>query len=339
MKKIFLLLVPFLITISIQSYGQDVTKVGTSSAVFLGIDIGARASAMGGAFVAVADDISTLYWNPAGISRFQKMQTSFMYAKLIADTDFNWGAIVVPLYRYGSVGLNITSLSHDDMEVRTIEEPEGTGRYFSAGDLSIGASYAINLTDRFSIGFSGKYIRSQIYNVSSSSVGFDIGTLYITGFRGLRIGATITNFGKKMRMTGRDLYLLVDPAPGKYGSNDRIVSELQTSSYNLPLAFRTGVALDVIDREYQKLTLAIDAYNPSDNTESVNIGMEYIIAKTATLRIGYNSLFNTDSEMGLTVGGGINIPISNGTGVIIDYAYSDMRRLDNIQRFNIILGL
>lgn len=339
MKKIFIACLLILIAISNLSYSQDVTKVGTSSAVFLGIDIGARASAMGGAFVAMADDISALYWNPAGISRLKKMQASFMHAKLIADTDFNWGAMVIPLYRYGSIGFSVTSLSHDDMKVRTIEKPEGTGAYFNAGDLSIGANYAVNLTDRFSIGFSGRYIRSQIYNVSSSSFGCDVGTLFITGYRGLRIGAAISNFGPKMRMSGRNLYLLVDPASDKYGSNDRIVSELQTGSFNLPLAFRAGVAMNVLNTENSKLTASLEAYNPSDNTESVNVGMEYMLANIASLRLGYNSLFNEYSEMGLTGGGGVNISVADGSVIRLDYSYSDMGRLNNVQRFSIMIEL
>ena len=123
-------------------YGQDVTKVGTSSAVFLGIDIGARASAMGGAFVAVANDLTAIYWNPAGIARLESPQLALIHTQWIVDTKFDWGAMSIPLGRFGTIGLNVTSLSHDDMEIRTIEQPEGTGEFFGAGDLSVGLTYA-----------------------------------------------------------------------------------------------------------------------------------------------------------------------------------------------------
>lgn len=318
-------------------YSQDVTKVGTSSAVFLGIDIGARASAMGGAFVAIANDLTAIYWNPAGIARLESPQLAIIHTQWIVDTNFDWGALSIPLGRFGTIGLNVTSLTHDDMEIRTIEQPEGTGEFFSAGDLSLGLTYAINLTDRFSIGFNGKFIRSEIFNESANAFALDVGTLFVTQYNGLRIGAVITNFAPKMRLRGRDLIILVDPAPDKFGSNDRIVSELQTGSFDLPLAFRTGIAMDVFKYKNSQLTFAVEAYNPSDNAESVNIGMEYLFSDYAALRFGYKSLFNNDSEEGFTGGGGINLNFTGGTTMIFDYAYSDFGRLGYVQRFSIII--
>jgi hypothetical protein len=318
-------------------YSQDVTKVGTSSAVFLGIDIGARASAMGGAFVAIANDLTAIYWNPAGIARLESPQLAIIHTQWIVDTNFDWGALSIPLGRFGTIGLNVTSLTHDDMEIRTIEQPEGTGEFFSAGDLSLGLTYAINLTDRFSIGFSGKFVRSEIFNESANAFALDVGTLFVTQYNGLRIGAAITNFAPKMRLRGRDLIILVDPAPDKFGSNDRIVSELQTGSFDLPLAFRTGIAMDVFKYKNSQLTFAVEAYNPSDNAESVNIGMEYLFSDYAALRFGYKSLFNNDSEEGFTGGGGINLNFTGGTTMIFDYAYSDFGRLGYVQRFSIII--
>ena len=332
-------LIFFLTTVVIVNpvYNQDITKVGTSSAAFLGIDIGARAAAMGGAFVAVSNDLTAIYWNPAGLSRLQKWQVALMHAELIADTKFDWGAVLIPLSRFGALGISITSLTHDDMEIRTIEEPEGTGEFFSAGDISLGLTYAINLTDRFSIGFNGKFVRSKIFNESANAIGFDVGTLFITNYSGLRIGATIVNFGQKMRLRGRDLVILVDPAPDKFGSNDRIVSEIQTGSFDLPLAFRAGIAMDILKVENSRLTVTIEAFNPSDNAESVNAGMEYMFYDYAAIRLGYNSIFKDNSEEGFTGGGGISLNLGYGSRIILDYAYSDFGILKNVTRFSVAM--
>lgn len=337
MKKNIIICVLTLFFIPNQIYSQDVTKVGTTTAAFLGIDIGARAVAMGGSFVAIADDITAVYWNPAGIARLQKGQLALNHTEWIADTNFDWGAISIPLGGLGTIAFNITSLTHADMEIRTIEQPNGTGEFFSARDFSLGLSYAISLTDRFSIGFNGKFVRSEIFNESANTFAIDIGTLFVTQFNGLRIGATITNFGPKMRLNGRDLIILVDPAPNKFGSNDRIVSELQTGSFDLPLAFRAGIAIDLLQKENSRWTVAIEAFNPSDNAESVNVGTEYAIGNFAAVRFGYKSLFNDDSEEGLTAGGGIKFRLVQNTALRLDYAYSDFGRLNNAQRFSIVI--
>jgi len=318
-------------------YNQDITKVGTSSAAFLGIDIGARAAAVGGAFVAISDDLTAIYWNPAGISRLKSWQVAFMQSEMIASTNFAWGAMLIPLNRLGAIALSVTSLSHDDMEIRTIEEPEGTGEFFSAGDLALGLSYAINLSDRFSIGFNGKFIHSQIFNASASAIGFDVGTLFITSFNGLRIGATIINFGQKMQMKGRDLIILVDPAPDKFGSNDRIVSEIQTGSFDLPLAFRAGIAMDVLRIKNSRLTVSLEAFNPSDNAESVNAGMEFLFSDYAAIRFGYKSLFKDDSEEGFAGGGGVKFNLLDGARIVVDYSYSDFGRLKNVTRLSVAI--
>src|SRR5438445_6968526 len=106
---------------------QEVTKVGTTAAKFLSIPVGARAVGMGGAFVAVADDASSLYWNPAGIARLSQSEAIFHHANWIADMNFNFGGVAVPIEGLGTVGISFTSLTMDEMERTTVDQPEGTG--------------------------------------------------------------------------------------------------------------------------------------------------------------------------------------------------------------------
>ena len=104
----------------------SITQVGTSAAAFLNIQVGARGMAMGGAFVASANDASALYWNPAGIARLPKGEAMVMHTNWLAGTDFDFGAIVIPL-GFGAIGGSITSLTNGDMELRNVEMLEGTG--------------------------------------------------------------------------------------------------------------------------------------------------------------------------------------------------------------------
>ena len=55
----------FSLLMSVLPFSQTVSKTGTTAAQFLKIGIGARALAMGGAYSAVSDDATALYWNPA----------------------------------------------------------------------------------------------------------------------------------------------------------------------------------------------------------------------------------------------------------------------------------
>ena len=318
-------------------YNQDVTNVATTAASFLEIGVGSRAIGMGGAFVAIANDASAMYWNPAGLGRLTRAEIVFVHTRWIADITYDYAGFIIPLAGVGTLGGNLTMLNMGEMKVRTEILQDGTGERFNASDLALGISYGVNLTDRFSLGFNVKYIVQRIWKEEASGFAIDIGTLYNTPFEGLRIGAALSNFGSDMRMQGDDLLVYHDIDPNQTGNNDRIFAELQTSSWPLPLSFQLGVAMDVIKSEMNRITVAVDAIHPNDNTESLNFGAEYALKETYFLRVGYRSLFRQDSEEGLTVGGGLDLALFGNLLVGVDYAYADFGRLQNAQRFTINL--
>lgn len=334
MKKISILCLVALITSSL-IYAQDVTKVGTTAAPFLEIGVGSRAVGMGGAFVAVANDATAIYWNVAGIAKLLRNEVTLIHTEWLADTNFDFAGFVFSIGQYGTLGASITSFSMGDMKVRTIENPEGTGEMFNANDFSFGISYAYNLTDRFSIGFNAKHIYQKIWHMSASSFCMDVGTLFRTQFNDITIGMSISNFGNKLRLEGKDTMVQHDIDPDHLGNNDRINAHLDTDKWSLPLIFRVGVAMDILKSESNRLTLALDALHPNDNTESVNTGMEYGFRNLVFLRAGYKSLFLDDSEQGLTAGLGLEFNLKGNTALKLDYAYANFGRLENAQRVSI----
>ncbi|MBN1154479.1 PorV/PorQ family protein [candidate division KSB1 bacterium] len=334
------ILLVFITVATVQAqFVSDVTKVAITAAPFLEIGVGARAMGMGGAYVANADESSALYWNPGGIARIANPEGIFVHMNWIADISFDYIGFVLPAGRIGSFGLSITSLSMDDMMVRTEDRPQGTGEYFKSGSMALGLTYALNLTDRFSIGFSGKYIREEIWNESAQGMAIDIGTLFTTGFHGMRIGASLTNFGTDLRMSGEDLVRYHDIDGQKLGNNDEIYAELKTDSWPMPLNFQVGIAMELIENDIHRITFALDAIQPTDNKESLNLGIEYGLRKWLFLRAGYRSLFLEDNEEGLTAGAGANLGFFYNLPFRFDYAYADFGRLESIHCFTIALEL
>lgn len=337
MKRILILIIFVLICFNwtYAQYVANVSKVGTTSATFLEIGVGARAIGMGGAFVAVANDANALYWNPSGIAGIRRSEVIFVHAEWLANADFDFAGIALPLGTFGTLGASITALNMGEMKVRTVFEPEGTGEMFDASDLALGLSYARNLTDRFSIGFTAKYIRQNIWHMSASSFAVDVGTLFITQFKDMKIGMSISNFGGKMKLEGKDTRVYHDIDPVKYGNNERINAYLETERWPLPLIFRVGIAIDVLKNRYNRFTIAADALHPNDNYESVNLGMEYTFNDFIFLRWGYKSLFLKDSEQGLTAGAGLEYKLVGRISLIFDYAYANFGLLHNAQRFSL----
>jgi hypothetical protein len=320
--------------IAMAAFGQsnDVAKTGTVAAPFLEIPVGAPAIGMGGAFVSLANDATALYWNPAGVANLTMNELVAQHTSWIARTKFDFAALVLPLNSFGTLGFSFTALSMDDMPVRTIELPEGTGEYFSAGDIAVGISYAKAISDRFSIGFTGKYIQETIWHESANAMALDIGTTFRTDLLGgLTIGAALLNFGTTMQMSGRDTREFIRVDPTKQGSNGQIPSNIELNSWDLPLLIQFGVSTSPVNNETYRWTLSVDALHPSDDYESMNVGTEFAYQKFLFVRGGYNSLFLSTKEGGLSFGVGVSSsPLFEGIQVRFDYAYRDMGRLENI---------
>ncbi len=307
-------------------------KTGTTAAQVLKIGVGGRAVGMGSAYTAVADDISAMYWNAGGLASLKSNEAYFNHTSLYADIGFDYASFAANLGEFGTIGASVSVLSVDEMPVRTIEKPEGTGELFDVGSMVIGLSYARSLTDNFSIGFNAKYIRESIYNMSAVGFAVDVGTIYrIPVLNELRIAASISNFGTKMRLEGRDA--LVITHSGASGDN-LINSNLELDEFDLPLLFRFGLSSDIIKFGDSRLTLAVDAVHPNDHTEYLNSGAEFAWNETVFLRGGWNALFEKDSEKGLTLGIGFNYRLADYVTFVLDYAYEDYGRLTEAHFFS-----
>lgn len=345
MKKQILILTTIVLvfsTYSVHAQGltsSTISKVGTTVGQFLKLGASARSTAMGGAFTSVADDISSMYWNPAGLANIHGYEVMFTQTQWIADTKYSYGALSLDLGSIGTLGAMISSFSSGDMKVRTVDQPGGTGELFSTQDIAAGLSYARPLTDKFKLGLTVKYIHQRIWHMSASTLAIDVGTLFTTPFYGIRLGSSLSNYGPKMRLNGRDAKFAKDPDPDNEGNVDIVNAQYEMLNYSIPLRFQVGVAKDFIINEYSRITLAVDAVHPNDNYEAVNSGMELGIKDMIFLRAGYNSLFQKDAEEGFTAGAGANIRLGGGTRLKVDYAYVDFGRLGDTQKFSLTFRL
>ena len=336
MKKIILysltaFLLLFITKINAQPE-RSTSKVGTTAAQFLKIGAGARAIGMGGAYTGLSNDIYAIYYNPAGIANInQSAEVAFNHANWLADISYDYAAASINVPGMGVLFCSLTSLGVPQDKVRTFAYPEGDGRYWDASSLAIGVGFARQLTDRFSVGFQLKYVRESIWNSSANGFALDVGTYYKTPFNGLVIGASVTNFGSKMQLDGRDILFNTDPNGNTNTGPNNVLSKYQMDSYDMPLTFRIGLGMDIVKSRYIRVTGDIDAIHPNDNTEYVNSGVELAFNEMFFLRAGYKSLFMRDAEGGLTLGAGINYDFTSALSVFINYGWADYGRLNSVQ--------
>ena len=297
-------------------------RAGTSSGTFLEIGVGARAVAMGESFVAVANDPSAVYWNPAGLASLQRREVSESHTEWPADIHYDHMTLVLPSRKLGgSVAVQFGVLSTDITETTELA-PFGTGREFTYSDVLMGVTYARRWTDKLLVGAGVKYLRedlgSAVGGPTTSAMLFDMGSIYYLGLGSVRIATSLTNFGSEMKPNGQ----YVSPYSGEIRQFD---------GFDPPLMFRYGVAFEPLENSTQRLTTSFEVDQPADNEQTIKAGAEWSYKHTFALRSGYN--FRAD-ELKFSAGAGFNTDFGTLHGTL-DYAYTDGGFLGAIQRVSL----
>lgn len=296
-------------------------KVGTAGVQFLKLGIDARAIGMGEAYTAVSNDISSVYWNPAGLSLNPQNQILLSHTEYVADIRHEFMA-ASKYYDFGTLAISVSFLHMGEMDVTTEEQFGPTGEKFTCYDLAAGISYSYQFTDKFSFGTTGKYIREELDESRANGFSVDLGTLYNTGFRNITIGMAMRNFGPDMEFDideDGDGQYDEDPFDLLDNDGDGLIDEdREEMPFKIPMNFSLGIAADVFreNNTYLITSLQLDSY--VDREETYNLGAEYKI-NNFSLRSGYQ--FGYDAA-GFNAGFGILVPTSYAV-FSIDYSYSE----------------
>ncbi len=297
-------------------------RAGISTAQFLKIGVGARAAALGEAFVAMADDASALYWNPAGAVQVNQHQVFFSHNEWLIDIQHEFAGGIYKLSENDAIGVSLTSLHMEDMPVTTEFQPFGTGEYFTVGSFAVALTYSRRMTSQFSFGGTIRYIEETLDKLKMRGVMIDLGTMYYTGLGTSRFAVTISNFGDELSPEGE-----VKLQDGSTKSD--------WQSFSPPTMFRIGFAVEPYQTEQHRFTTSIQLNHPNDNSENVATGVEYAYKELMFLRGGYK--FNVE-EQNFSFGVGLKVPAAIAD-VIADYSYTNFERLGQSHRFSIILGI
>ncbi len=287
---------------------QDFSKVGAGLGTFLNIPIGARAVGMGSGFVGVADDPTTLYWNPAGITQIEGASASYSFTSMFAGITHNFAGVTFPVGEAYNAGVSAVTYGTDDIPVTTMFDQDGTGETYRVSDLALALSFAGQLTDQFSFGVTGKFVNLSFATQSASGVAFDVGTLYEPGILGMRIGFSVQNLSAPLKYVGNGLVRTggFDPVTG----NQNPDVQLEATEASLPLTFRGGISSEVMDGADGNFLMASAEFSTaSDRGEYVSLGAEYVWNNLVSARAGYQ--LGTADAFGLS--GGVGLMYQTGS--------------------------
>ncbi len=224
---------------------------------FLNFGVGARPMGMGRAFTAVADDIDSLYWNPAGLSTYRSSQVIFQYSPLVVDGSYQYIGYSQPLYAYGNFGVGVVNLDSDDVPRVDANNTEvGSFKHRETGYL---ASYAYRFGEKFGTGATLKMAEKSIDGSSERGFGADLGGLYLLNER-VRFGLVARN--------------LIQPTY-KYPSEKE----------EFPRIMRGGAAVSLFN---EHVLTAVDLEKTMGTSQDLrwHFGVEGFVIKNIVLRAG-----------------------------------------------------
>jgi len=289
---------------------------------------------MGGAGIAYSGGPELLGVNPAAAVASDNLAASFSYLDWFAGLKHQTLGLTAPVTPDLHIGVHVISFGGDDFEQTTLDQPDGNGVMVGYSDLAIGASAIMALTDRFTVGVTGKYIRQNLFNTHAQTAAFDVGTLLKTSLDGFSIGMAMTNLGGDMKLSGRDLIT-------ESTDDDEAETRLHTSGWPLPLTFQTGIAWRLIGQGHafrasdtHGLVIVADGKHLNEGVTTVHFGAEYGFNQMVFLRGGCTLEHDTE---GWAFGAGIQMNI-HSMRVEADFAYADLGALSTVKRVTIGLS-
>lgn len=335
--RLVALLLAFVVTAAAPTAQQDSDreKLAQTGLKYLSVAGDPRAAALSSAMTAAEGGATMLFYNPAGMAWMtESTDVSLSQTGWIADIDYNH---IAAAYRpaggrYGVIGASLTTVDYGDLQ-ETIRADNDQG-YIDVGTFSplayaIGLGYAREVTDRFSVGGQIKYATQDLgdaivqveeggeytrESIQASTVAYDFGIHYKTGFESLAFAVSARNFSPELSFA--------------------------EESFQTPLTLQIGLSMDVVnltslDPSIHSLVLSTDAANARDFSEQIRVGGEYRFMDRVFLRGGYS--FPTDEE-GVSLGLGVRQPLGS-VGVGADYSYTDFGAFSGVHRVAVRFSL
>jgi hypothetical protein len=313
------------------------TSVAKYAGEFLSLGVGGRALGMGGAFVALANDVTAGYWNPAGLSRINYPQIALMHDERYGSlVNYDYGAVAMPVGTNTSWGFSVLRLGVDDLidnrnagiDINgnpTVDPTEVRGydksklRYFNAADWAFYVTYSKKQSEDFSYGANLKVIRRDLGDASATGIGLDIGVWYMP-MDNVMLGANLQDVTTTFLAWNT-------------GTNELISPTMKIGSAVFIEAFggRFAPAIDFDVRFERRKTASTFALGPV--SFDAHLGTEFMFRDVVAFRVGYNDVKQ------MSFGAGLRFPKLNIDYSFARFAQSATDRLDDTHRISLMFTL
>lgn len=317
-------------------------RKGTEGAPELTIPVGPRGTALGGAVVGDATGVEALFWNPAGVGTLAKTEAMFTHTQYFADMKLNYFGVATHVGNAGVIGFAAKVLSVGDVIVTTESAPDGTGEIAQPTYTVLGLTWAKQFTDRVTFGATGNLVSEHVIQQNATGVAFDFGVQYLTGWRGVKLGMVMKNFGPNMTFNGPGTEISTI-TPGADPSSQPRIFNSESASFDLPSFFTMGASADLVSTPATRLTLLGALQNNNYEGNAIRGGLEWAYRNLVALRGSYygsyigigdpttgedRSKFASGDDLytGFALGGGLQVRTGETGRLGVDFTWRPVRQ-------------
>jgi hypothetical protein len=311
-------------------------RAGQAGATELLINPWARSSGWAGSNVAGARGLESMFLNVAGTAFTKKTELLFCRTNWLKGTDININAfgLTQRVGETGALGLAIMSMDFGDIDITTVENPEGGIGTFSPQFINIALSYAKGFSDNIYGGIALKVVSERTANVSARGVAFDAGIQYVTGkYNQVKFGISLKNVGPRMQFSGDGLSMKAEIPGSTVGTTYTV--ENRTAQFELPSLLNIGAGYDFYllkdsaSMKIHRLTAMGTFTSNSFEKNHLKFGLEYAWKNMLMVRVGYcheedirNKEKRTTVFTGPSAGFTVEIPFGKNKSTFgLDYSY------------------
>jgi len=312
-------------------------KTGTAGAQQLRVPVGTRGVGMAGSVVADAVGPEALFWNPAGAAGALGTEVCFTYKSYIADMTVTYAAITSQ-FAYGTIGVSAKILSLGDIYVTTTRDWDGTGEVYSVNLPVLGLTYSNMITDRVALGATVMYLSEAVMQSRAQGMAFDFGFQYVPGWRTLKFGMVMKNYGPKMTYSGPD-FEASTLVPGDDPESANRTVALTSAGFEMPSDFQFGATYDFELGVNGKTTVGAVFQSNNFSEDEYRFGAEYVLGERLCVRAGYVLCDQDKYIYGPTLGFGANFNLGR-VKASLDYSHTFVSNyFDDIPEVSMRFGL
>lgn len=346
MKIKFYIIAATLVMVASAVYAGNPDRQGQAGAWELLLNPWGRSAGLHSMSTSSVQGIEAMRINVAGLSRITKFEIGVSNNRLFSGTGMNFNSLGlgVKMGKSSALGLEFASLDFGQIPVTTVNQPAGTGGFFSPSFFQLGLGYSYTYANKISVGMTMRLVSESIQDVTASGFALDAGVQYVSGPKdNFKLGISLRNVGSPMAFGGEGLSVKRDNPDPAGGVNYELTYDVRAASFELPSMLNLGISYDYYLNEDMFIRGLGNFTSNAFSRDQLGAGVEFSFRKLVVLRAAYkHSLGGISDETrdvytGLAGGASIEVPITKGgaNNLGIDYAYRATNPFNGTHNFTL----